>query len=112
MRAGRNQSGFSRRGAKAPVPFQKNAPDESGAEKAKGVAAPMLLGRFLLLDGALFRRSLDGRGRLLGFAGVLRFGRLRLLWSKCSLGLGERVGFVFRRNADVVGQREAQGEGG
>jgi len=29
----RNQSGFSRRGAEAPVPLQKKAPDESGAEE-------------------------------------------------------------------------------
>jgi hypothetical protein len=40
MRVGRNQSGFSRRGAEAPVPSRRKAPDESGAEKAWGVAAP------------------------------------------------------------------------
>jgi hypothetical protein len=66
----------ARRGSAGAVP--KESPDESGAEDARGDTAPDVLGRFLLLGCGLFLRSLDGRGRLLGFAGVPRLGSLRL----------------------------------
>ena len=99
----------ARRGSAGAV--AKESPDESGAEE-EGRCRPTRLGSFLLFGCALLRRSLGKCGRLLGVAGVLRFARLRLWWSECSLGLGQWVGFVFTGDTDVIGQRETQGEAG
>src|SRR5260370_27477663 len=76
------------------------------ADSRCGLGCNLLLSRLLLRCG--LRSSFDWRG-------CLRFlaGRLLGLWgSKCGLGFGKKVDFVFARNGCVCGEDETESKPG